>query len=61
MTALHKTTTLARPPKAFETDAFWYQSYWYDRPQPEPRKPRYRSVRMLVWAAVLFTAGYFAS
>ena len=53
-------TTLARPPKAFEIDASWYQSYWYDWPQPELRKPSFRSVQVLVWA-VLFVAGsYFA-
>ena len=46
MTDAHKTTTLARPPKAFEIDASWYQSYWYDRPQSELRKPSFRSVQV---------------
>jgi hypothetical protein len=53
-------TTLARPPKAFEIDASWYQSYWYDRPQPELRNPSFRSVRFLVWAALFVVETYFA-
>jgi hypothetical protein len=53
MTDSHKTTTLVRPLKAFEIDASWYQSYWYDRPQPEPRKLSFRSGHVLVWAVLL--------
>jgi hypothetical protein len=56
MTDAHKTMTLAKPPKAFETDSSWYQSYWYDGPEPERRKPSLRSAHVLVWA-VLFVAG----
>jgi hypothetical protein len=60
MTEDHKTRSLARPLRAFEIDAAWYQSYWYDRPEPERRKPKFRSAHVLVWA-VLFVAGaYFA-
>ena len=58
MTTAHKTSTLARAPKAFEVDTSWYQSYWYDR--PEPRKPSSRSVQVLVWAAVFFVGVYLA-
>jgi hypothetical protein len=53
MTDVHKTTTLARPLQAFEIDASWYQSYWYDRPQPERRKLSFRSAYALVWAVLL--------
>lgn len=37
-------------PHAFEVDRSWYQSYWYDAPQPEPASS---SVHIVVWAAVL--------
>jgi len=37
-------------PHAFEVDRSWYQSYWYDAPQPEPARS---SVRIVAWAAVL--------
>jgi hypothetical protein len=60
MTTAHKTTILDRPLKALEVDPSWYQSYWYDRPQPELRKPSFRSVQVLVWAAVFFVGVYLA-
>jgi hypothetical protein len=58
MTDAHKTTTLYRPLKALEIDPSWYQSYWYDQPEPERRKPKFRSAHVLVWA-VLFVAGAY--
>ncbi len=59
MTTAHKTSTLARAPKAFAVDTSWYQSYWFDRPQPEPRKPSFRFVQALVWATVFVASAYF--
>jgi hypothetical protein len=61
MTDAHKTTTLARPPKAFGIDASWYQSYWYDRPQRELRKPGSRAVQIVLCIAVFLAGTYFAS
>jgi hypothetical protein len=61
MTDAHKTMTLARPLKALEIDSSWYQSYWYDRPEPERRKPSFRSAHVLVWAVLLVAGAYFAS
>jgi len=60
MTVVHRTTTLARPPKAFEVDSSWYESYWYDRPQSEPRQPSSRFVQALVWAMAFVAGAYFA-
>jgi hypothetical protein len=60
MTAAHKTSTLAKPAKAFEIDTSWYQSYWYDWSQPEPQKPSYRFVQALVLAIVFVAGTYFA-
>ena len=58
MTDAHKTTTLAKPPQAFETDSSWYQSYWYGRPEPERRTPSFRSAHVVV-CTVLFVAGAY--
>jgi hypothetical protein len=41
---------LPRPPRAFETDTSWYQSYWYEAPEPAPAD---FSVHVVVWVAVL--------
>jgi hypothetical protein len=60
MTTAHKSTTLDRPLKALEVDPSWYQSYWYGRPQPEPRKRSSRSLQVLAWAAVFLVGVYFA-
>ncbi len=59
MTTAQNTTTLARPPKAFEIDASWYQSYWYDRPQPALRKPSSRALQVVCWVAVFLAGAYF--
>ena len=58
MTAAHETTTLAKSPRAFEVDTSWYQSYWYDRPQPRPRKPSARFVQALVLGTVFVAGAY---
>jgi hypothetical protein len=60
MTTARKTTTLARSPKAFEIDTSWYQSYWYDRPEPQLRKARAPFVQALVWVTVFVAGAYFA-
>jgi hypothetical protein len=60
MTTAHEKRTLARSPKAFEIDTSWYQSYWYDRPQPRPRQPRARFVQALVWGTVFVVGAYLA-
>ena len=53
MTTPHKATTLPRPPKAFEVDPSWYQSYWYgQQPEPELRKPSSRAVQGILCVAV---------
>jgi hypothetical protein len=53
MTAAHKATTLLRPPKAFEVDPSWYQSYWYSQqPQPELRRPSSRAFPRILCVAV---------
>lgn len=37
-------------PHALEVDRSWYQSYWYDLPEPEPAKP---SIHVAAIVAVL--------
>jgi len=58
MITARETATLAKPPRAFEVDASWYESYWYDQPRPRLRKPTLRFVQVLVWA-VIFGAGAY--
>lgn len=60
MTTAHKATTLARPAKAFELDASWYQSYWYDGPR-DLRKPGSRAVQVVLSIAVFLAGTYFVS
>jgi hypothetical protein len=42
-------------PHAFEVDRSWYQSHWYDAPQPRPAR---RSVQIAVWVAILCFGAY---
>ena len=60
MTEAQKKRTLARPPRAFEIDAAWYRSYWYDRREPERRKPSLRSAHVLAWAVLFIVGTYLA-
>jgi hypothetical protein len=50
MTKSQHEAGLPRSPRAFETDASWYQSYWHEMPEPGPAD---FSVHIVVWAAVL--------
>ncbi len=48
---------IARSVRIFENDGSWYQSYWYDAPEPE--SPVF-SVHVVVWTAV-FVVGILIS
>lgn len=37
----------ARPPRAFQTDPSWYESYWYGSEQPSTPGPTQRRFAML--------------
>jgi len=59
MITVRETTTLAKPARAFEVDASWYESYWYDQPRLRLRKPTLRFSQVLVWAVIFGAGAYF--
>ena len=58
MTTTHETTTLAKPPRAFDVDASWYESYWYDQSRPRVRKALPRFLQILAWAIIAGAGAY---
>ena len=51
---------LPRSLRAFEVDAVWYQSYWYQPPRPSTEQSVRLPLRFMVWASVVCVAAYFA-
>jgi hypothetical protein len=58
MTGADDTKTLARPARAFEVDASWYESHWYTQCRTGRRKEIPRFTRLLVWAAIFVVGAY---
>jgi hypothetical protein len=51
---------MPQPPRAFEVDASWYQSYWYAQaPQSITRKSARLRLQLLACFAVLCAGAYF--
>jgi hypothetical protein len=50
---------MPRQPRAFEVDASWYQSYWYQASQPAPRKSARLLLRFSACFAVFCAGAYF--
>ena len=58
MIASDNTKPLARPARAFEVDAGWYQAHWYTENRTEQAQGMLRIRRFLLWTTIVVVSSY---